>query len=234
MDLPTDANPVVVMEGDCLDVLRGLPDGCVDAVVTDPPYGISLENHGKFRTEWNIGGDGDHVVAEAVFAWAGAAKLPLCAFGSPYSPYSGVWRNILAWDKGPAVGAGGDAQTCWKRTFELIFIRNNAPLRTGRDAAVLKYWMSPNFRDDHRCHPAAKPVPLLRYLIRQLTAPGDLILDPFAGSGTTGVAAIAEGRRCILIEKEPAYAAICRTRVAEALGLGVGSLLKTIQPDLFA
>ncbi len=74
----------------------------------------------------------------------------------------------------------------------------------------------------------------MRWLVRKASLPNDLILDPFAGSGTTGVAAIAEGRRAILIEKEPKYAAIARRRVAEAMGMGAGSLLKSLpQPTLF-
>lgn len=65
---------------------------------------------------------------------------------------------------------------------------------------------------------------------------GAVILDPFAGSGTTGVAAIAEGRRCILIEKEPKYVDICRRRVDEALARGPQSLFRdcTEPADMFA
>jgi site-specific DNA-methyltransferase (adenine-specific) len=220
-ELPTDAEPVRVVEGDCLDVLPRLPAGCVGAVVTDPPYGIGLKNNGNFSRDWAIRGDADQSATMAAAAWADERKLPLCMFGSAYRPIPGEWRNVLAWDKGPAVGAGGDPRTCWKRTFDLIFVRNNRPLKEGRDSAVLKFWQSPNFRSDFAHHPAAKPVPLMRYLIRQLTDPGDLILDPFAGSGTTGVAAALEGRRCLLVEQDPAYAEIARKRVAAALSAGL-------------
>ena len=67
-------------------------------------------------------------------------------------------------------------------------------------------------------HPTQKPIKLVREWVRQFTDPGELVLDPFAGSGTTGVAAACENRRCLLIEKDPAYAAIARRRVDEALG----------------
>ncbi len=63
------------------------------------------------------------------------------------------------------------------------------------------------------------------------TIDGDLILDPFGGSGTTAVAAIQEGRRCILIEREPKYVAIARRRVAHALADGAGSLFATARAD---
>lgn len=65
-------------------------------------------------------------------------------------------------------------------------------------------------------HPTVKSVALMRWLLRLVTKPGDVILDPFGGSGTTGVAALLEGRRVILVEREPQYAAIARARIAAA------------------
>ena len=65
-------------------------------------------------------------------------------------------------------------------------------------------------------HPTVKSVALMRWLIRLVTKPGDVVLDPFGGSGTTGVAALLEGRRVILVEREPQYAAIARARCAAA------------------
>lgn len=67
-------------------------------------------------------------------------------------------------------------------------------------------------------HPTVKPVALMRWLIRLVTKPGDVVLDPFGGSGTTGVAALLEGRRVVLIERDPAFAAIIRARCAAADG----------------
>ena len=67
-------------------------------------------------------------------------------------------------------------------------------------------------------HPTVKSVALMRWLIRLVTKPGDVVLDPFGGSGTTGVAALLEGRRVVLIEREPQYAAIARARLAAADG----------------
>ena len=62
-------------------------------------------------------------------------------------------------------------------------------------------------------HPTVKPLALMLDLVGLFTSPGDLILDPFAGSGTTGVAALRLGRRAILIEKDPKYAALCVERM---------------------
>jgi hypothetical protein len=75
---------------------------------------------------------------------------------------------------------------------------------------------------DGVAHPTVKPVDLMRWLVRLVTPPGGLVLDPFAGSGTTGEACIAEGFRALLIEREATY-----------LPLIVARLSKPIQPDLF-
>lgn len=78
---------------------------------------------------------------------------------------------------------------------------------------------SPSERGSYNNHPTVKPLELLKYLARLTKTPtGGVILDPFAGSGTTALAAIAEGRDYILIEKEPEYVAICNRRIAEYTG----------------
>ncbi len=197
--------------GNCLDVWPDLFP--FDAIITDPPYGISLDNHGNFSRPWTIRGDLDQAVTEAVISRAACGQRCLCMFGSAYLPLRGGWRNILVWDKGPAVGAGGDPATCWKRTFDLIFINDNRPLLGKRDSAVLKFWQSPNFRKDHKNHPAEKPVPLMRYLISQLVPEGGIVCDPFMGSGTTGVACLQTGRKFIGVEIDPAYYAIAEKRI---------------------
>jgi DNA modification methylase len=76
--------------------------------------------------------------------------------------------------------------------------------------------------DDGTAHPTVKPVDLIRWLCRLVTPPGGLILDPFAGSGTTAEAAIVEGFRCVLIEQDPKSVELIRTR-----------LRKDIQPGMF-
>lgn len=223
IDLPTESEPVKLIEGDCLSLFPLLPAGCIAAVITDPPYGINLRDnsqggrHGRSRPAWASHIEGDHSaeVGRAALDWCEREGLPTVAFASPRLPWPGKWSSLLVWDKGGAVGGGGDVKRCWKQTWELIQVARIGPLRAGRDAAVLRFTAQPSLS---REHPAAKPVDLMRYLIRQTTDPGDLILDPFAGSGTTGVAAALEGRLCLMFETNAAYAALSRRRAAEALG----------------
>jgi site-specific DNA-methyltransferase (adenine-specific) len=76
-------------------------------------------------------------------------------------------------------------------------------------------------RDVDNSHPTVKPVAVVRWLVRLVTPPGGIVLDPFAGSGTTALAALAEGRRWVLVEREPEYADIAAARIEAALGLGL-------------
>lgn len=221
---PTDViGNATLYHGDAMQVLAEFPDApCV--VLCDPPYGISHTAHSpgfvhggiKQRRDRKpeVVGDGDLVVANGVREWAESRDLPLIMFASPYNPLSGVWRNILVWDKGGGVGGGGDLATCWKRTFELIYIARNTALRGPRDGAVLRYVVSPNVDFTH--HPFQKPLSLLTYLIGKITDPNDTVVDPTMGSGSTGVAALRTGRKFVGIEIDPEhYATAVRRLKAE-------------------
>ena len=200
--------------GDCLDIMPTL-QGTVDAVITDPPYGIALENHGQFAwaTDQVVTGDHSQELGQIILDWAENNDLCTATFASPRLPWPGNWRSLLVWDKGPAVGGGGDIKTCWKATWELIQIARNNPLNGNRDGSVIKVHIGPNA---YHYHPSQKPVRLLEYLIRKLTQPGDTILDPFMGSGTTGVACVRTGRHFIGIEKEREYFDVAERRIAQA------------------
>jgi DNA modification methylase len=228
---PTDVigGDVKLYRADCLAVLAGLPDGAVSAVITDPPYGIALADHDPAfslrKRPPAIAGDGCQGVGMAVLEWAARGNLPTAVFGSPELPWPGAWRNRLVWDKGPAVGRGGDPEKCWKRTWELIQVARNGPLRRGRGESVLRYYVRP---DHFMLHPAAKPVPLMEDLIEQMTDPGDVVLDPFMGSGSTGVAALRLNRRFLGVEIDPAHYATALARLRHASGHDAGQLFSVL------
>jgi site-specific DNA-methyltransferase (adenine-specific)/modification methylase len=200
-----------VIEGDCLDVMRTLPDGCVGAVVTDPPYGIGV-------TRMTLGNRKGAPVNRAS-AWDDSAPslAPLLALGVPAVVWGGnhfelpVSRCWFVWDKGTGDNSFADAELAW----------------TNLDGAVRMFrrsWVGQNARErgaGDREHPTQKPVSLMAWCIQRLNlAPDSLILDPFSGSGSTGVAAIQEGHRFLGIEREPAYVAIARRRIADAAAQG--------------
>jgi site-specific DNA-methyltransferase (adenine-specific) len=205
---------VTIYHGDCREIVSTL--GRFDLLLTDPPYGVALNSRGQLfvRDDIKINMDQDTGMAEWIKAICSATKTPVAMFFSPYRPCGYPWRNVLVWDKGGAVGGGGDQATCWKRTVELIGVSYNRPLNGLRDAAVLRYPVTPAC---FRLHPCQKPRELLAYLLAKLTNPGDTILDPFAGSGTTGRAAKDLGRKAVLIELEEKYCEIAAKRMAQAV-----------------
>lgn len=223
--------------GDCLDVLPTL--GKVDAVVTDPPYGIRLQNHcvgqcmdGSKRQrrtsdDWSIKGDESHDVADAIRKWADARGVCVAMFGSAFKPYGGDWRNILVWSKGLAVGGGGDPERCFKRTHELIFIANNGPLRGKRDGSVIDWPIVPA---EFEFHPAQKPVGLMAYLIEQLTDAGNLVCDPCMGSGSTALACIETGRMFMGVEADADRFEVALKRIREAERMAKCDLFKEPTP----
>lgn len=257
IDLPTESDPVRIVCGDALEVLRSLPAGCVDAVVTSPPYnqlrGSGIHGGGMMKrnsfmlTAQQIGYADDMpepdyqqwlsaVVAECLrisrgLVWVnhktryrdGVAVHPLHFLRFP------VYSEVV-WDRG-----GSMALNCrrFAPSHEFLFAFGLPTSWHNSSNALMSVWrISPSREDGAEGHPCPFPVELPRRCIASSTDSGDLILDPFGGSGTTAVAALHEGRRCLLIEKEPKYCDIARRRVDEALGVGRGSLFT--QGDLFS
>jgi hypothetical protein len=111
---------ITIYHGDCREVLPTLES--VDLVLTDPPYGVALQEHGRNGHDmrkshtWCVVGDDDQSLGQAVIDQCRAQHLPVVAFASAKRPWAGQWRQHLVWDKGPAVGGGGDIATCWKQT----------------------------------------------------------------------------------------------------------------------
>lgn len=208
---------VRLLLGDCLELIRDLPTGSVDALVTDPPYGIALSNNdrdGHRRSSaYTVVGDDNGSAGEAVLEWAAAAGIVVITFASPWRPWPGDWRNLIVWDKGGAVGGGGDIRTCLKRTWELVQVARNGVMNGPRAESVWHFPVTPQDSAQHIC---AKPVSLMVALIDRFVPEGATVLDPFMGSGTTGVACVQTGRNFIGMEIEEEYYHMAERRIAEA------------------
>jgi site-specific DNA-methyltransferase (adenine-specific) len=187
-----------VIEGDCLDVMRGMADASVDAVVTDPPYGLG------FRGEaWD----------NCIPAWLAEAQriAPVVIFTT---------APTTMWDY-----PRPDWVCCWYREA------SNARSQIGgfcHWSPILVYG-KPKFPVDSRKlhaiqhaypkgfpHPSPKPIALMEWLVTNACTDGGTILDPFAGSGSTGVACVNTSRAFIGIENHPPYVEIARRRIADA------------------
>lgn len=239
-----------LIHGEALAVLRDLPDACVDAVVTDPPYSSGGLMRGdrtvapaqKYRG-WSQDAKGASVAPTATYAdfvgdnrdqrthmmwstmWLEDAlratrpggmllmftdwrQLPVMSDALQLAGW--VWRGLVVWDKGIARPAKGR----FRNHVEYILWGSAGPIDANVNPVYLPsvYRYSPP-EPGIRVHVTEKPEPLMTDLLK-ITRPGGTVLDPFMGSGTTGVAALASGRDFIGIELTEHYYDIAQQRIA--------------------
>ena len=212
--------------GDCMDILPTLDK--VDAVITDPPYGIGAAKkdfapRGKAKPrDYGGGDDWDNCTPSVELIDAIRSKADWCLlFGGNYFflPPSSCW---LVWDK---LNSGDFADcelawTNWPKAVRRLQWRWNGMIRQG---------------NEERYHPTQKPLEVMKWVIT-LCPKSETILDPFMGSGTTGVAAIQLGRKFIGIEREPKYFEIACKRIEQAVAQGQlfePEPVKQIQESMF-
>ena len=216
--------------GDCLDILPTLETGSVDAVITDPPYGIDYSSQGGPRVADHNISKRTRIRGDAAFnpEWIVQMQRPLrpggalyvfCCWDSYANTVSAVVgaglknKTTLVWNKGNC-GMGDLAGDYGNQTELIVFAHKGRHiLRGARDRNILSF-QRPG--DARRLHPTQKPVELLAWLIEKSTDVGDTVLDPFFGSGTTAVACVQTGRNFIGIELDPGYYAIAEQRINAA------------------
>lgn len=206
--------------GDCLEVLKTIPDASVDAVITDPPYFLPAQHYQTrkvFKRNFSDLGMLEHFFRDYFDALARVLK-PTGVFymfcdGQSYPLFwyygFGMSKSVrpLIWDKQVSINGYH-----WRHQHELILfgeMPQSKPHPTG-DGDILRCRAVPV---EQREHPAEKPVTLLRSLVAKC---GDTILDPFMGRGSTGVAALMEGRNFIGIELDANYYGIAQRDIEQA------------------
>ena len=207
---------VTIYHADCRDVL---PLVEADVMVTDPPYGYGYTAHatrnGKrrhgFDASWvneRIAGDDDTSARDdALLHWS---PRPALVFGTYRRPAPAGTRMALVWDKGDSAGRG-DLSIPWKPNWELVYVLGQG-FAGPRTSGVLRYWVASK-QSMGRVHPTEKPVDLMRDLIAK--CPPGVIVDPFAGSGSTLRAAKDLGRRAIGIEVDERYCRVAADRMRQ-------------------
>ena len=194
-----------VLQGDCQRVLRRLPDACADLVLTDPPYLVRYRD----RQGRRVANDDNTAWMYPAFAELYRVLKPnsycISFYGwSRVDRFMGVWRECgfravghFVWTKRYA---SCTRHTQMKHEQAYLLAKGTPTLPDSPPADVLPWQYTGN-----KLHPTQKPVASLVPLIEAYSQPDGLVLDPFAGSGTTGVAARECGRRFLLIEKDAAY-----------------------------
>jgi hypothetical protein len=214
--------------GSMEDVLPTL--GKVDTVVMDPPYGISFSTNRGFSSWDRKQIESDQSVAARDIALLLCQPNSALVFGSWKMPKPLGVHTVLIWDKGDAAGMG-DLRVPWKPNHEEIYVIGYG-FRGHRGSAVLRHSIV-TWESAGRCHPNEKPVSLLFDLVIKVS--GQTIVDPFMGSGTTGVACVNLGRRFIGIEIEPRYFDLACRRIEEAYRqprLAIDVPQKPVQTDM--
>jgi len=219
-----------VIQGDCLEVMKGIPDKSVDLILTDPPYrvisggnkhkdgvgwrGSILEkNDGKIFKyndirfeEWipevySVLKDGSHF-----YTMTNTINLENMLRICRESGFG--LHNVLIWKKNNQV-----LNRWYMKSVEYILFLYKKPAKKINIVGTSQVLEFPNPRN--KKHPTEKPVELMEIMIKNSTQEGETVLDLFAGSGTTGVACKNLNRNYILIEKEPEYIDIINKRLSQ-------------------
>lgn len=206
---------VTLWHADCLDVLPLLSG--VDAVISDPPYGM---NNNCDYTRFSMGPNG-HGKASS------RKHSQIIDDDKPFDP--APWLNfdkVVLWGVnhfGQRVPVG--TQIIWIKRFDQAFgsFLSDAEIAwmKGGHGVYCKRDTSLMGETSDRLHPTQKPVPLMAWCMDKAKVQvGELVLDPYMGSGTTGIACIRTGRRFIGIEKDPVHFATACKRIEQELSQG--------------
>lgn len=198
--------------GDCLEILPTLPR--VDVVITDPPYGINTKSDGTGKlSPWGDLCNSAFWYAEWLRLCRGRLPLvggclwtclnwrSLVTFQKAAIDASWAIESLLVWDK-CWIGPGGTRGL--RPSYEMVALMVNGDFSIDdRGIPDIQRFKWSGLKPTG--HPAEKPVPLMRFLIDNSTSEGQTVLDPFAGSGTTAIAALEAGRSFVGIEQDPVW-----------------------------
>jgi site-specific DNA-methyltransferase (adenine-specific) len=199
------AEGVTLYEGDCREILPTL--GTFDAVVTDPPYGIGITKSNRLAVSRGLGGktwDDAPADAETIALLRAAAKDQII-WGGNYFDLPPT-RAPLVWDKNNAGRDFADFEMAW----------------TNLDMVARRFVFRPMNMDGGKQHPTQKPVEVMNWCLGFLAA-RQRVVDPFMGSGSTGVSCVKRGHAFTGIEIDPGYFDLACSRITAALR----------EPDMF-
>jgi len=257
----------VILEGDCIEQLAALPDGCVDVVFADPPYNLQLAGELTRPNNSRVDGVDDdwdkfdtlQAYDEFTRAWLTEAHRALSDDGTLWviGSYHNIFRvgailqdlgfwilNDVVWRKSnPMPNFRGRRFTnahetmIWaSKSQDSKYTFNYEAMKALNDDLQMRSdWLLPICNggerlkndDGKKAHPTQKPEALLHRVVLASSRVGDVILDPFFGSGTTGAVAKQLGRDFIGIERDPDYIELAKKRIAKTRRIDETDLLET-------
>ncbi len=209
-----------------MELMKSLPSGSVDAVITDPPFGIDFkydthdddpESYETMMKLWILEADRIAKPGACFFVWQAQPQTPNFHkwFPKKYRIFAAC-KNFVQIYPGPMYASFDPVVVWWKEGGKPysagtaqrdFFVADTSPSgRKIRDEVV----------DGHPC---PRPIEHMNHIVNQWTEEGATVLDPFCGSGTTGVACVQTGRNFIGFELNPKYCEIARRRISEAVPL---------------
>ena len=242
-----------VVGGDCIEHMRLMRDNSVDHVITDPPFeaechdgnrmvgGRNRNTPGKRMTDRMkldfdaITDDQRREAAHEMVRISRGWVLVFCQIEAvsywieALKQASGKYRRTCIWHKTnamPKMLGDGPAQSY--ETFVAFWAGESESVWNGGGKGCV--WWS-HTTGVNKFHPTEKPIPLMRDLIMHFTMPKQLICDPFAGAGSTGLAAKEAGRDYLLFEVDQKYAGICKRRLSKVRKRSLSELVK-LSPKL--
>ena len=220
-----------IYHGDCLEVMKNIPDKSVDAIITDPPFGIGFKYKKKEQNtnpddywKWlkpihkeclRVLKDGGFI---AIWQTQLYFKFFWSWFGDDIQIYASC-KNFVQLRKTPI-----------NRAYDPIIVKykcGSKPLRPEKPQRSVDFYVANTAKwvtqteDIVRKHPCPRPIDQTEELVKNFTIPNGLVLDPFIGSGTTAIACLRNGRSFIGIEKEHKYCDIANKRIKNDGGLKI-------------
>ena len=230
---------VTLYHGDAKEVLANMEDKSVEAVITDPPY--TERTHSKARSKV-VNKMGEKVIKNGIQDFSSITDTDLEDLLAECGRVTKSWviatldyRHAVRFDVEPPLGLKSQRVGVWVKTNPTPQITGDRPAQGWEAIAYLhrsqgrSRWNGKGGHGNYvlpiagsEGHPTAKPIPMIRDMVRKFTNQGDTVLDPFAGSGTTLRAAVDEGRKAIGVELEERYCEIIAKRLAQgALDLNI-------------
>lgn len=205
----------ILIEGDAFEVVKEIPDNYVDLVCIDPPYGINYYSgryKGKNPHKKIIGDANLHFPLEDLWRILKPTGA-MFVFYSQKCPFTDARiRNVIVWVKDN--WTAGNLESDFGNQYELIAFMPKEKFKI-KGKRFSNVWKCPRISFDKLQHPTQKPVELISKIITCSTKQGGVVLDCYAGSGTTLVAAKRLGRHYLGVELDQKYVEIAKNRLAD-------------------
>jgi len=217
-----DVDGITIYHADCVDVMPLVPPASVGLLLTDPPYGIGLKSYADSMPDARFKGSppprsyASIVGDDAPFDPSPLLPYRSVIFGLPHMLDFLGNGGLLVWDK---TGGGktstmlSDGEVAWSNAFAGVHIFHHMWLGIFRDSEL----------NNRGLHPTQKPVTLMQWILQKWTEPGDLVFDPYMGSGPIARACADLGRRYIGVDIVEEYCQTAVNRLGQmTLGLEMG------------